>query len=422
MTLNERIKHIETLFDKMHGNNASSWQIHTVEKFRVFIPEANDDLDFCFEVLAGQHKLGFTAFNPGWTRPAISYDNVEEYYQYTLRQFYGLIKEDTIDKSESNIEVTLARIPFDIRDFMIKLINREYRLGYSNKKNMVTDLHCMLAKTYPLNTYITQQYYVQEKLNGNRCIAYYDFDQEKWRFTSRSLIEKDYPFNMDGLDIKRVYDGEVMSRGAMGNRDFSTTSGLANSKYGDKSSLVYWIYDILDATMPYYKRLEELEELRGKTGHNVEILKVLGKTTIYPNPDYNNQLEAWLDEIVAKGGEGVMLRDPNGFYEHGKRSDFLLKYKKLKTCDLRIVGFNEGKGKYEGMIGSFICEDDDQTIKVSVAGMTDAVRMSNPDDWIGTIIEVAYFEGSKAKNKSVGSLQFPRMKGVRHDKTETSLF
>ena len=54
--------------------------------------------------------------------------------------------------------------------------------------------------------------------------------------------------------------------------------------------------------------------------------------------------------------------------------------------------------------------------------MTDAIRLSNPDSWIGKIIEVAYFEGSKSKTKSIASLQFPRMKGVRHDKTETSLY
>ena len=55
--------------------------------------------------------------------------------------------------------------------------------------------------------------------------------------------------------------------------------------------------------------------------------------------------------------------------------NYLLKYKKkTKTCDLRIIGWNEGKGKYEGMIGSFICEDDDHTVRVNVAGIDDDTR------------------------------------------------
>ena len=122
----------------------------------------------------------------------------------------------------------------------------------------------------------------------------------------------------------------------------------------------------------------------------------------------------------------VMLRLHDAPYHHsrhsGDRKNYLLKYKKVKTADLRITGWNEGKGKYEGMIGSFICEDDDGVVRVSVAGMTDDIRMSDPDKWIGKIIEVAYFEISKSKVNDHYSLQFPRIKGIRHDKDETSLF
>ncbi len=74
------------------------------------------------------------------------------------------------------------------------------------------------------------------------------------------------------------------------------------------------------------------------------------------------------------------------------------------------------------MIGSFVCEDDNSVVRVSVAGMTDDIRMSNPKQWIGKIIEVAYFEISKSKVNDHYSLQFPRIKGIRHDKDETSLF
>ena len=34
-----------------------------VAKFRANHPELDDDLDFCFEVLAGKHKLGFTVYD-----------------------------------------------------------------------------------------------------------------------------------------------------------------------------------------------------------------------------------------------------------------------------------------------------------------------------------------------------------------------
>ena len=438
--LSYSIEKIGELFESMHGTQASSWQVYKVNTFKNTHPELVEDLDFCFEVLAGKHKLGFTVYDTTIFGISKLYNNAA-----SIKTVYQLMSMATAtDKTEETIYYVCHSLPEEYRDFLIKLFNREYRLGYSNRKNMVTDLHCMLAKSYPAGIpNYDKEYYIQEKLNGNRCIAWYDFNQDKWRFTSRSQKEKFYPFDMSQLDPNLIYDGEVMSRFAMGNRDFSKTSGLANSKYGDKSELVYIIYDILDTTMSYEFRWYELSKLlpsfdvtrlddrrlifnNTAISSNVAILPPLAKIVIHPNPEYNWQLDKLLDEITDAGGEGVMLRDPQAPYYNssgsGDRKNYLLKYKKLKTCDLRIVGWNEGKGKYEGMIGSFICEDDAKTVRVSVAGIDDDTRASDPNLWIGKIIEIAYFEGSQSKSKDIASLQFPRFKRVRRDKTETSLY
>ena len=433
---------IRALFELLDGENASNWQVRMVEQFRKSTPELNDDLDFCFEVLAGMHKLGFTVnINELDKLKLIRYSTVYAGVE-SIRELYNRIsKLTTKDKSGYMLHIANNGLPEEYADFWTKLFNREYKLGYSNRKNMVTNLHCMLAKKYPEGVTTIKQYYIQEKLNGNRCIAWYDETQGKWRYTSRSQKEKSYPFDMSKLDKNFVYDGEVMSRGAMGNRDFAATSGLANSKYGDKSQLVYVIYDILDDSISYKERWAILSQYCSELGRttddrlvfddtavsdNVAILPLLGIVTVYPNLSYNHKLDALLDYIVDQGGEGIMLRDPDAPYYHssggGDRKNYLLKYKKLQTCDLRITGWNEGKGKYTGMIGSFICEDDDHTVLVNVAGIDDDTRASDPDVWIGKIIEVAYFDVSSSKNKSVDSLQFPRFKKVRYDKTETSRF
>ncbi len=438
--LEHSCSNISELFDAMNGQNASNLQVELVAAFRARFPELNDDLDFCFEVLAGKHKLGFTL------QPLTDQDRLGLYDIYenatSIRDIYDLLYMYTdTDRSEFTIYKIVRELPATYYDFFTKLFNREYRLGYSNRKNMVTNLHCMLAKVYPKDLVKAKDYYVQEKLNGNRCIAYYDFDARKWKYTSRSQKEKFYPFDMTKLDKNLIYDGEVMSRGLMGNRDFSKTSGLANSLYGDKSSLVYIIYDILDATKIYEERWQILKSFvtelpeamtekfvfeKTNISDNVAILPPLAKIYININPEYNHQLDKMLNYITSQGGEGLIIRDPSAPYYHssgsGDRKPYLLKYKKLKTADLRIIGWNEGKGKYEGMIGSFICEDDEHTIRVSVAGIDDEVRATNPDLFIGKIIEVAYFETSSAKNKSIDSLQFPRFKAWRPDKTETSLY
>lgn len=425
MKLTEKVQLLQNLFDKMHGNQASSWQVNLVREFKDKYPELEEDLNFCFEVLAGKHKLGYTYDTELATTNAID-NHMAMYEDATVREFYDTIlrlNNTTADSVKAAVNMT----PSKWRLFFQALVNRLYRLGYSGKSAMVTDKHCMLAKTYP--EFVKEQlYYVQEKLNGTRCISYYDHDNEVWKFLSRSQLPKDYPFDMTGLDINRVYDGEVMHRTKMGNRDFAATVGIANSKYGDKSKLVYFIYDILDSAEPYFLRLAELNNLSTKLENNndVKVLPVLDMVQVSTNPVLNTTLDGWLDKITAKGGEGIMLRDPAAPYYHSKHSGdrrpYLLKYKKTKTCDLRIVGWNPGRGKYTGLIGSFICQTDDGKVKVHVAGMTDGIRMSNPNIWINQIIEVAYFEQSNAKNKATTSLQFPRMKSVRLDKTETSMF
>ena len=419
MTIGERAAKIAELFYRMDGFNASLEQQLKVKYFREENPELNEDLDFCFEVLAGRHKLGYKILEEF----PESEVNCNYFRDITIKDFYGELKNYSSSFND-RAKATADCANTGEYTFWYKLINNEYRLGYSNKGAMVTDKHCMLAKSYPKDFRRPQFYYVQEKLNGNRCIAYYENGQ--WQFISRSQKPLKVNFDMTGFNVDRVYDGEIMTKGKMGNRDFAATSGVINSKFGSKSDLVYFIYDILDDEMSYKERRKELLQYKGKTSDNVKILKVLDKVFVYPNLDYNHKLDYWLDKIVARGGEGIMLRDPDAVYYHsknsGNRKDCLMKYKKTKTCDLRITDWNEGKGKYQGMIGSFVCESDDGLVKVNVAGMDDSIRAMDPDDTIGRIIEVAYFEGSKAKNKDTISLQFPRMKRWRDDKDETSMY
>ena len=424
MNLYERTKRIKMIFDAMDGVQASSFQVDLINGFREQCPELNEDLDFCFEVLAGMHKLGYKIMNVNeWQH--VGESNAKNEENITMREFYETELKGRDATQMSILAATTKCIGTGHFDFWRKLVNREYRLGYTNKNNMVTDKHCMLAKVYPKDFRRPGIYYIQEKLNGNRCIAY--FEDDKWRFLSRSQKPLRVNFDMSAFDKDRVYDGEIMTMGRMGNRDFATTTGAINSKYGDKSQLGYFIYDILDENMPYYKRREELYQyFQKELGPNVFILPTLTRVELHPNLEWNDKLDYWLDYIVDKGGEGIMLRHAYSPYHHsrhsGDRKDYLLKYKQVKTCDLRIVGFNEGKGKYEGMIGSFICETDDGSVRVNVAGMTDDVRMMDFDLAYNEIIEVAYFDVSKAKDSDVYSLQFPRMIRWRPDKTETSMY
>jgi len=56
-------------------------------------------------------------------------------------------------------------------------------------------------------------------------------------------------------------------------------------------------------------------------------------------------VEKWHDHFVDQGYEGIMIRDASSTYEVGKRSNFLLKFKKFQTEEYEIVGAKTGHGR-----------------------------------------------------------------------------
>ena len=419
MNLNERCTEIHKLFQELANTDSRIIKESLVNKFRsvhLSEPSLLDDLDFCFEVLAGKHKLGYTLY---CTRRYIEGLHTD----ITIRGLGELLKGTKSMTKTMEVAIVCSILPEESRSFLVNLFNREIKVGYSNLVQMRTNKSPMLAKKYPETFRANYSYYVQEKLDGNRCIAYFDYDAKEWKYVARSGKPLKLSFEMSWADTDTIFDGEVMTLSHAGSRDFNKTNGVINSKYGDKSGLHYFIYDIIDANRTYEERKTELDEYAQCDLSNTgcTILPVLDKITLNANIDYNWQLDEWLDKIVDQGGEGLILRDPNGYYEH-KRSNSLLKYKKVKTMDLRIIGVNEGQGKYEGLIGSFICENDEHTILVNVAGMSDYIRQCNPSIFLDKIIEVAYFDITKGKDSNTYSLRFPRFKHFRADKIDTSIY
>ena len=60
--------------------------------------------------------------------------------------------------------------------------------------------------------------------------------------------------------------------------------------------------------------------------------------------------------ITEKGGEGLMLKDPNSYYEN-KRTNKLLKIKHFHDAEAEIVDHLKGKGKYENVLGAYLCKN-----------------------------------------------------------------
>ncbi len=82
-------------------------------------------------------------------------------------------------------------------------------------------------------------------------------------------------------------------------------------------------------------------------------------------------------EVEAHGGEGVMLRAAGSPYEAG-RSPHLRKFKSFDDAEATVIGYNPGRGKYQGLVGSLRVELPDGTRFSVGSGLSDAERRDPP--------------------------------------------
>ena len=430
MTLTERFNCWKQISDELQWTNS------IVEKRAILskVPkEMENDVKYIFEILSGQHKTGFTFY---YCDPS---DIVLDEY-LTIEQYLKQLQYCNLAQTWSMDAVAYcSRRCCHFYDIVEPIVNRTLKLGIGKSVLPKDGLGAMLGKAYEGQTF-NSMIYVTEKLDGNRCIA--SFDGIKWNFTSRNGKPMKVQFDMTGLPTEYIYDGEVLSTSQtqascnlMSNNnesygEFNVTTGLINSKYGDKSMLVYNIFDIMHDDLPYHERREILNRINadfvGVAHKDWRIIPVLAKY----RPGDVNDIHKLLDYVTCKGAEGLMINLADGRYEH-KRTNSLLKYKKVKTMDLKVIGIKEGTGKYEGLVGALECvgEFEDKIVSCQVgSGLTDVQRevwALDPELIIGKIVEVAYFSESqnKANNGTTYySLRFPRLRGIRDDKTEVSKY
>lgn len=452
MDTSERLKELRTMCMQLEATPSRLDKQAIVAKYKAKDRQLARDIDYMFEILAGKHPIGFTAsFSIEKEAPAL------KWCVQSLQEFLKPIF--SIENRQSD---TIARLSYKYRGcglYLNPILNREWRLGIGLSQLEVAETQPMLAKKLDLSKvptitksevdYLIKRgcvgaqgmYYITEKLDGNRCEARYDWNDSQWKFWSRSGKPLKVEFDMSGFNKNYIYDGEILSKDQLehpGQGNFNALSGALNSKYGNKDQLVYMIFDINNPAKIYSQRRTCLESQQADRLINctpyqlnkVRVLKLLAASTL---EDLEDVVNYWLNKIVSKGGEGIMINCGWRFYER-KRTDSLLKVKPVYSMDMCVTETLEGTGKNEGVVGSLYCEAYDQATgkkyRCNVGtGISDEQRRywaNNPSKIIGKIVEVEYFsvsqdEHSRSLGTKVFSLRFPRLKRVRMDKEDTSV-
>ena len=153
--------------------------------------------------------------------------------------------------------------------------------------------------------------------------------------------------------------------------------GCAASAAPNKwQQLTYNIFEVPQAKGNLLQRLSQVKE--------TSYLKLIKQIKVKDK----EHLKSFLKSVEEKGGEGVVVRDGDLSYYTGRNSH-ALKVKSYQDTECKIVGYNEGKGKYKDKLGSLNCKlKDGKIIKIG-SGLSDALRDEPPK--INSIITFKYY-------------------------------
>jgi DNA ligase-1 len=267
-------------------------------------------------------------------------------------------------------------------------------------------------KNFTLGTYA-----IMPKIDG--WYFYIDFIDGKWgKLTSRAGREIPSVAHLNGLIEKAILpnrDLRLIFEGTIPNMQFHELNGVFNRKEEPAENAVLHIHDVIYLTEPElefkyrYGIVESIfNGLQFFLKDKIELVPVLAIGSTEEVFYYH------FNKVIAKGGEGIILKNYNAGYFFGKRNANMMKIKEEVTKDLAVVGMVEGEGKYKGTLGALIVQSRDGT-KHQVSGMTDYERdlwWNNRESIIGKVVEV-----KAMKELEDGSLREPRYKACRFDKT-----
>lgn len=130
--------------------------------------------------------------------------------------------------------------------------------------------------------------------------------------------------------------------------------------------------------------------------------------------DSETLIEHYIDSYVKNGYEGIMLKKDVPYF-FGRSFD-MLKYKKFKDAEYKIVDFEEGKGNLAGIAAAVICETDNgEQFKAGVTGTQDYARnlYENRNEYVGKLATIKYQELTPMKDGKGGVPRFGKMIEIR---------
>ncbi|MGH8175713.1 MAG: DNA ligase [Steroidobacter sp.] len=222
----------------------------------------------------------------------------------------------------------------------------------------------LLANVYEHADVDLSDYWVSEKYDGIRAW----WDGEKLLTRAGNVIHAP-PWFTQGWPLTPL-DGELW----IGRGQFEAVSATVRDATPDDAAwrkVKFMVFDSPTHAGVFDDRLTALTALLSEAA--IASLQPVKQFKVIDQP----ALEAKLAEIIAGGGEGLMLHRGASHYR-GERNDDLLKLKPYDDAEARVIGHTPGKGKYSGMLGALLVERADGLRFKLGTGFSDEQRRHPP--------------------------------------------
>jgi len=245
--------------------------------------------------------------------------------------------------------------------------------------------------TYPVD--------VQPKLDGVRCMAFWNGDNvelmsrggKKWECCDHIVKELETV-----LPEGWVLDGELYIHGAT----FQEITKLVK-KYrpNESEEVMFHVYDIPRGGIQesiVSETNHEWEDRRWVLESLLESFEECNSLEVVSTHLANTEEDVYKlqSRFLEEGYEGAIVREMDGEYRFGNRSNKLLKVKNFMDEEYEIIGFTTGVGRFEGCI-IWICKTGDgDEFKVVPQGTMEERKATydTAGKHIGELLKVKFFE------------------------------
>ena len=334
------------------------------------------------------------------------------------------------------------------QDILCRILDRNLKVGVSldnfNKTSgkSIDKFEVALAKKLQdvknVNP-IDGNWFVSRKMDGTRCIAICDQD-----WVNGELVQEVKFFSRQGKefttlsnlipDIKQMFlacgggtyilDGEMCLVDENGDEHFDWIMKEITRKNHTIENPCYQVFDLLnddwfygrEESTPLASRLHHLNEVWYQT--QPEHIRVAEQERLTSQEIFDK----WQEKAKDGNWEGLMIRKDVPY--EGKRTNNLLKIKAMQDAEYIVEGvingkatYNEGGAKEYDIISALMIRHKGNLVKVG-SGLSKEQRItwfSHPEEIIGKVITVQYFEETKDSKTGEYSLRFPVLKYVYED-------